>query len=172
MPEEAEQQAADAAGGTADAEYAGVPAPVVEEIRKLKQYNLELRKENEKRRKAEEAAEAERKRREQEAMAEQGKWRELAEQREAELQRLAGLAERAERYEALVRQQNEARLARIPEVYRKLAPTDYSPEQLAAWLDANEAVLMRPQAPNLDVGQRGEAKRPIDARTTLKRRSY
>ena len=85
-------------------------------------------------------------------LAEQGKWKELAEQRAAELEQLSVYKEQAEALSSTIRQSNEARIQKIREDMRPLIPTDYSPERLATWLDANERLLMTPSAPDIDAG--------------------
>lgn len=90
--------------------------------------------------------------REQKRLAEEGKWRELADSRERELASLQPYKERAESLETMLRDSNNLRIARIPEDMRTLVPTDYAPEQLSNWLDTNADRLAKPFAPRLDGG--------------------
>ena len=90
--------------------------------------------------------------REQARLVEEGKWKELAESRANELAQYQPYKERAETLEAQLRAHNEARIKRVPEDMRTIIPTEYAPEKLSAWLDANESKLVRPPAPDLDAG--------------------
>lgn len=94
--------------------------------------------------------------REQARLAEDGKWKDLAEAREQELAGVKPYQERAEALEKIIRKSNEARIALVPEDMRGLIPTDYlAPEQLAEWLTANEDRLRKSPAPNIDAGAGG-----------------
>lgn len=93
--------------------------------------------------------------REQQRLAEQGQWKELAESRAAELNELQPYRERAEALESMLRDSNKSRIDTIPEDMRALVPTDYAPEKLASWLDANMMRLTKPIAPKLDGGAAG-----------------
>lgn len=88
-------------------------------------------------------------------LAEQGKWKELAEKRLAELEELKPIKERYEAVQQAVTKSNEARIASIPENMRALVPADYSPDKLSQWLDANLSLLTVRPAPNLDGGVTG-----------------
>lgn len=129
-----------------DGDIAKLPSKAQEYIRQLREEAAS----NRVKAKEEEAA---RIKREQEALAEQGKWKELAESRAAELEKLTGYQQRAESLEDILRKSNTARLERIPEDMRSLVPVDYlSPDQLNTWLDANESRLVKPSAPEIDAG--------------------
>lgn len=95
--------------------------------------------------------------REQERLAEEGKWRELADQRAHELAKLEPYKERAESLETLISHSNQKRLKSIPESMIPLVPTNYSPEQLSAWLDTNFTRLTKPTAPKIDGGATGSS---------------
>jgi chromosome segregation ATPase len=58
-------------------------------------------------------------------------------------------------YEQTLRQANDARIQSIPEHMRSLVPANYSPEELATWLDNNQAVFSRPTPPDLGAGVAG-----------------
>lgn len=89
------------------------------------------------------------------ALEETGNHAELAKRYQTELEALKPRATRAEALEAVIRDSNEARLATIPEDVRGLVPTDYPPEKLQAWLNANASILTKPLAPRLDGGAGG-----------------
>lgn len=75
---------------------------------------------------------------------------------ESQITSLRQFEDRAKGLEALIRKSNEQRIAAIPEAMRSLVPVDaMSPEQVAAWLDKNAAVLSKPIAPELDGGAGG-----------------
>jgi phage I-like protein len=114
-----------------------------------------LRSEAAERRVALKKYEEESRKREQERLAEQGKWRELAESRASELSELQPYKDRADTLETMIRDSNKSRIETIPEDMRALVPTDYAPEKLAGWLDANMSRLTKPIAPKLDGGASG-----------------
>jgi phage I-like protein len=117
-------------------------------------YIRSLRGEAAEKRKRLQALEAQMNEMQQKQLAEQGKWKELAEAREAELNKVKPYQTRAEALEARITANNKARVERIPEHFRSLIP-QLPPEDLAAWLDANETKLTTPPAPNLDAGAGG-----------------
>lgn len=121
-------------------------------------YIKQLRDENADRRKALTAAEDAARQREQARLQEEGKWKELAQAREAELAKIAPYQERAQALEAMIRAGNETRIKAIPESMRGIVPTDYPPEKLSGWLDANWQLLQPKPAPNLDAGAGGGGK--------------
>lgn len=53
-----------------------------------------------------------------------------------------------------------ARVERLPEDVRDLVPDYDDPRLTLQWLNANEAKLMRPLAPQMDAGARGDATKP------------
>lgn len=85
-------------------------------------------------------------------LEEQGKFKELAEQSAAEVARLKAFEEKAVTYETIIRESNESRIKNVPDQMKNLIPTDYPPEKLQKWLNANEAQLVKPPAPNYDAG--------------------
>lgn len=99
-------------------------------------------------REAEEAA----RQREQARLAEEGKWKELAEQRAQALNEIEPYKERATTLEALIRDSNARRLEQVREDMRGLIPTDYAPEKLSSWLEANWQNLISRPAPSTDAG--------------------
>lgn len=94
-------------------------------------------------------------RREQARLAEEGKFKELAESRAAELAKLQPYQQRAEALETMIRESNTRRIEQVREDMRTLIPTDYPPEKLSGWLDANWTRLMPRQAPETDAGAGG-----------------
>lgn len=88
----------------------------------------------------------------QQRLAESGNFKELAEQRAAELAALQPFKEQAETLEKMIRESNTSRINSVREDMRALTPVDYSPAQLAKWLDANLTRLTTPPAPNIDAG--------------------
>lgn len=93
-------------------------------------------------------------------LEDQGQFKTLAEQLKAEKADLEPYKERTEALEKTIRESNERRIEGIPEQFKGLVPTDYSPEKLATWLDTNADALSTPKAPNLDDGKGGDGKAP------------
>lgn len=116
------------------------------------EYIRQLRAEAADRRKALEKAEREAAQREQARLAEEGRWKELAEQRERDLAKVQPYQERAAALESMIIASNKTRMERIPEDMRALVPTEYPPERLAGWLDANFDRLLKRPAPDVDAG--------------------
>lgn len=85
-------------------------------------------------------------------LEEQGNFSELKTQLQAEIESLRPTAERATALEAIIRDSNAARIEKVPEMYRAMIPTDYPPEKLQGWLNANEALMTKPPAPNFNAG--------------------
>lgn len=81
-------------------------------------------------------------------LAEQEQWRELADTRQQELESMSQYKERYESMLEGITNSNERRIESIPQDMRSLVP-DIEPIGLAQWLDANEALLKKPAAPNL-----------------------
>jgi phage I-like protein len=120
-----------------------------------KSWQLEIKKlraEAAERRVALDRVEAAAREREQKALAEQGNFKAIAEQHAATIAALTPAKERMESLEAMMRAGNEARIGQLPETSRGLVPTDYPPERLSAWLDANWLLLQARRAPDLDAG--------------------
>jgi hypothetical protein len=93
-------------------------------------------------------------------LEEQGNYKAIATRYEADLAVLKPAAERATALEAVIRQNNEAAIARIPEARRGLIPMDYAPEKLQSWLANNTALLMREPAPDFNAGEGGDGGKP------------
>jgi hypothetical protein len=86
---------------------------------------------------------------------ESGDYKKLYEEQLAEVERLKPIAERGKGAIETIRGSNDARIANIPETMRTAVPTDYPPEKLQTWLNANESWLTREPAPNYDGGTGG-----------------
>jgi hypothetical protein len=89
----------------------------------------------------------------QQQLVEQGNYKAIAEKLQADLTVYKTKAERADSLDAVIRQANEAAIARIPESRRSLIPTDYPPEKLQDFLAKNTALLMREPAPDFNAGE-------------------
>ncbi len=87
-----------------------------------------------------------------EKLEKDGDYKTLADERAADIEKYKPLAERAGALEAIIRESNEARVKNVPDSMRALIPTDYPPERLQSWLNANEALLVKPPAANYDAG--------------------
>lgn len=70
----------------------------------------------------------------------------------AQIENLKPTAERAQALEKIIRDSNETRIKAVPEQIRTMIPTDYPPERLQAWLNANENLLSKQPPPNFDAG--------------------
>jgi hypothetical protein len=105
-------------------------------------------------------------------LEEEGNWKALAEKRHAEAESLRLAAERATALEAVIRQSNEASIARIPEARRGLIPVDYAPEKLQAWLASNGALLMREPAPEFNQGEGGDGNPPKKIQLTEEHKAF
>jgi hypothetical protein len=90
-----------------------------------------------------------------EKLEKDGDFRSLAEQRAADIEKYKPLAERASALEAIIRESNEARIKAVPDAMKALIPSDYPPERLQAWLNANASLLTKEPAPNYDAGAGG-----------------
>lgn len=132
----------------------------------------DLRAENAKWRKQVRNEEAARKVAEERQLAEQGKWRELADSLQARLNELQPMAEKAEEATKTIEELERAftasldeRLNRIPDDQRKalVEPVRKAmkPADFAQWLSANEAKLLPPKPPALNAGERGVGKPPL-----------
>jgi len=121
----------------------------------VQRYIKELRAEAAQRRVALDTERTEAAKREQARLAEEGKWKELAEARAAELAKVTPYQERATTLESLIRENNQKRVERVREELRPMIPTDYPPEKLSTWLDANWERLVTRPAPETDAGAGG-----------------
>lgn len=90
------------------------------------------------------------------AMAEQGKFKELYEQAQAKLAELEPAQAKLDELIAAAQAANQKRIDALPDTLKGLVPDYDDPLKLAAWLDANSAVLQKQPAPALD-GKAGGA---------------
>lgn len=89
-----------------------------------------------------------------------GDYKALADKHAADVEKYKPLAERASTLEAIIRESNEARIKNVPDSMKALIPSDYAPEKLQTWLNANEALLVKPPAPDYDGGKGGNGSAP------------
>ena len=89
-------------------------------------------------------------------LAEQNEWKTLAEQRAAEIAELKPLAGRVKEISEALEATVAARIERLPEDVRGLVPDFGDPRKTLDWLNANESKLIRPLAPAMDAGARGD----------------
>jgi DNA repair exonuclease SbcCD ATPase subunit len=94
----------------------------------------------------------------QKELEEAGKWQEIAAQREAELERLSAIKETYDGLLTSIEERNKSRVERVPQELRSLVPP-LPPLELASWLDANDAVLSKPQAVSIGASA-GNGDRP------------
>ncbi|MBZ0294507.1 MAG: hypothetical protein K8L99_18225 [Anaerolineae bacterium] len=85
-------------------------------------------------------------------LEEEGNYRALLEERNAELESLKTYKERAEALDGIIRAGNDDQIKRIPEDKRGIVPTDYPPEKLRVWLDRNLPLLLKQPPPDFDAG--------------------
>ena len=97
--------------------------------------------------------------REEQELAEQEKYKELADKYRAQVDELTPVQERYNAMIEQLRESNEKRIEDLPEAMRSLVPEYDDPAKLRAWLDANADKLRKPQAPSLNGGA-GGGKRP------------
>ena len=124
------------------------PEAAAAEIKKLRNEAGKYRKEREAAEKA--AAEADAAR-----LAEQGKYKELWEKSQAQLNEYEPMKARLQELTERTQQANEARIKAIPDSMKGLVPEYDDPFKLSAWLDANQTVFQKPPAPSLDAGAGG-----------------
>lgn len=86
-------------------------------------------------------------------LEEQGNFSEVRTQLMAQIESLKPTAERAAALEKIIRDSNDAIIKNVPEQYRGMIPTEYTPEKLQTWLHANMALLSKPPAPDFDAGR-------------------
>jgi hypothetical protein len=113
------------------------------------EYVRQLREEAKAHRLKAQALEAEKVKRDEEAAAEaarlleqQGKFKELADQRQAEIERLAGYEAQVKSLLEAAMESNAAFIETVPEDRRRLIPMDYDPLKLQAYLNANRDSLI------------------------------
>jgi hypothetical protein len=93
-------------------------------------------------------------------LAKKQEWEQLAQERAAQLAELEPIKAQFEAMLENLKASNEKRIESVPEDRRSLIPEYDDPSKLAAWLDANAALLsIKPQAPNIN-GAAGSGQRP------------
>lgn len=126
----------------------------------------EVLESNRKLKEALEKAEADQKARETEALKEQGKWKEIAEQKEKENQQLAQRATQVDVYEKALSRTLDAQLAEIPEDLRKLVPSALNTTQKLEWISENKSILLKPNAFDIgaggNIGSGGRSKKKVE----------
>lgn len=86
-------------------------------------------------------------------LAEQARWKELAEKRAAEVESLKPVQERYAAMLEAMAASNQRRIESLPDQFRSLVPQYEDPAQVATWLDANAEVLTaKPTMPSLNGG--------------------
>ena len=91
-------------------------------------------------------------------LEEQGEWQKIAEQRKAVLDALAPIKAKAEQADAVMQKLLDAQLERLSDDARDMVNTMPGDVQAKLdWLAANQGRLMRPAAPEMDAGARGNS---------------
>lgn len=90
-----------------------------------------------------------------EKLAAEGNFKAIADETAKKLAEAQAKAARLDNVEAIIRTNNEAQIALVPEHMRSLIPSNLAPEALAEYLAKNMAILTRQPAPNLDPGVNG-----------------
>jgi gas vesicle protein len=93
---------------------------------------------------------------EQSRMADEKRYQELADSYKGELERIKPVVEQVDEWKSALRETAQTHIAQLPEDARDLVPEYDDPRQTLAWLNKNAAKLMRPSAPAMDAGQRGD----------------
>jgi len=106
--------------------------------------------------------EQEQKQADEQRLKEQEQWKELAEQRAAQLADLEPYKAQVDEMRAALDATVKARIERLPEDQRTLVPDYGDPRKTLAWLDANEEKLTRPAAPDMDAGARGDSLKTVN----------
>jgi seryl-tRNA synthetase len=88
-------------------------------------------------------------------LQEQGKWKELAEQRAQELATLKPKAEQVDTYEATLKKVLDAEIATLPEEYQDVVPEGLSTKDQLDWLAKNKSKFMKAEPFDIGAGKRG-----------------
>lgn len=102
-----------------------------------------------------EAAERERQEQLEAQLKEQGKWKEIAEQRAQEMAQLKPKAEQADAIEATLKDVLAAQVAELPENLRGLVPDELTTQQKLHWLSKNKPLLLKPKPVDIGAGKQG-----------------
>ena len=90
-------------------------------------------------------------------LAEEKRYQELADSYKAELDRVKPVAGQIDDWKAALHETAKAQIDLLPEDARELVPEYDDPRLTLAWLNKNAAKLMRPAAPAMDAGTRGDS---------------
>lgn len=90
-------------------------------------------------------------------LQEQGKYKELAEERAQALAKIQPKADRLEAAEATLEKVLEAQIELIPEDKRALVPAKLSTQDQLEWISANSAALSKAKPVDVGAGKRGGA---------------
>ncbi len=88
-------------------------------------------------------------------LKEQGKWKEIAEQRANEIATIKPKADTVEDMEKTLVSVLEAQVASLPEDKRSLVPDEMTTQQKLSWLSKNAAILKAPAAFDIGAGHNG-----------------
>lgn len=115
----------------------------------------EINEENKKLQARLDALETESQKRLETQLAEQGKYKELAEERAQKLAEAQAKADQLEATQAVLSNYLKSQIEEIPEDNRSLIPDTLPVEQQLDWIARNRSKLIKPAAPNIGAGQRG-----------------
>jgi len=89
-------------------------------------------------------------------LTDQEQFKELAEKYRAELEALKPVAGQVKDWQKSLMETAQAQIERLPKDMRELVPEYDDPRKTLDWLNKNAARLMRPSAPEMDAGARGD----------------
>src|SRR3972149_7309593 len=90
-----------------------------------------------------------------EQLKEQGKGKEIAEQRANDLAKLKPKAEQADAAETTLKEVLTSQIAELPEPMRNLVPADLTTQQQLAWLAKNRSLLVKSKPVDIGAGKKG-----------------
>jgi len=90
-----------------------------------------------------------------ERLAQQDKWKELAENRGKELDAAKVKAEKLDSYEETLQGVLNSQVEQIPEEYRTLIPDELTTQQKLDWMAQNQAILTKKKPFDIGAGKRG-----------------
>jgi len=88
-------------------------------------------------------------------LTEQGKYKDLAEERAQQLAKAQAKAEKVEAYQEVLSKHLTAQIEEIPEDMRSLIPSSLPVEDQLDWIAVNRAKLVKPLAQKIGAGERG-----------------
>jgi phage I-like protein len=101
------------------------------------------------------ATEEERQEQLEKQLSEQGKWKELAEQRAQELASMKPKADLVDEYETVLKEQLTAEIATLPDEYQDVVPDGLSTKDQLRWLAKNKAKFMKAEPYDIGAGKKG-----------------